>query len=258
MRKFTFLMLLIGVAHGTTGCTNTVTGTIDGLSLPAMQSAFYIEAEDGYGEDGTLIVWLSTVPNACEVTETVLAGQAATDDPSELADLWSSHYPEDFWEVTVVIRAADIDDSAVGARLNGVPWDVDNGEAGDAFASFTHFLGAHDEDFWNGSGSYDRYQDLYYSDRGDLEIDIHSPGARIGGYFDADVTDWDDGDLQGEVSINFDAQRCRGVERVFFASNSEPADDATADEPPADEPPADEPPADEPPADERPDERPPA
>lgn len=255
MRKFMFLMGLIVAAQATSGCSNTVTGTIDGLTLPDMKSAFYIEAEHGYGDDGTMLVWMSSAEDACESAEIVLAAQDATDDPAELADIWSMIYPDDFWEVTVVLRTADIDDSAVGERFDGVPWDVDNGEAGDAFASFTHFLRPQDEDFWSGEGSYDRYQDLYYTDRGELEIDIHTPGARLGGFFEADVADWDDGDRQGEVRINFDAERCLGVEGIFFSAASSPDPDEA---PPAEEPPAEEPPAEEPPVDERPDERPPA
>jgi hypothetical protein len=216
MQKFAFLMMLIGAAYATSGCTNTVTGTIDGLSLPAMQSAFYIEAEDGYGEDGTILVWMSSVEDACSKTEAVLAAQDATDDPSELEQIWSTFYPEDFWEVTVVMRTADVNASLAGSSLTGVPWDVESEGSGEAFASFTHFLRPHDQAFWDGSGEYERYQDLFYTDEGSLDVDVHVPGDRVGGYFEAEVTDWDDGDVQGEVVVDFDADRCRGVERIFF------------------------------------------
>ncbi len=216
MRQFTFLLLLIAFAHASTGCTNTISGTVDGLELPLMQSAFYIESEDGYGDDGTLLVWMSSVEDACTKAEAVLAGQDATDDPDELAALWSTHYPADFWEVTVVLRTADVNDSVAGSSFDGVGWDEESERPGQAFASFTHFLRDHDAAFWDGSGEYERYQDLYYTDQGTLNVDVHSPGDQIGGYFDTGAADWDDGDAQGDVGIDFDAERCRGVERVFF------------------------------------------
>lgn len=216
MRKFLFLLLLIVTGQTLTGCTNVVSGSVDGVTLPKMQSAFYIESEDGYGEDGTVLVWMSSIEDACEKTEIVLAAQDATDEPTDLAAAWSLVYPEDFWEVTVVLRTDDVNDTAAGDRFIGASWDGENEASGSAFANLTHFLRPHDEAFWAGVGEYERYQDLYYTDGGELDIDIHVPGDRIAGYFDADVADWDDGDVQGEVGINFDARRCRGVERVFF------------------------------------------
>ncbi len=216
MRQFAFLLFLLALAQAASGCTNTIRGTVDGLELPAMQSAFVIESEDGYGEDGTLLVWMSSVADACNKAEAVLAGQDETDDPDALAALWSTHYPEDFWEVTVVLRTDDVNASLAGSTFEGVPWDEESRRPGQAFASFTHFLRPLDAAFWDGTGEYERYQDLYYTDGGSLEIDVHAPGDRIGGYFDTAVADWDDGDAQGEVGIDFDAERCRATERVFF------------------------------------------
>lgn len=214
--------LLLLPALAAAGCTNVITGEVDGLSIPAMQSAFYIEAEDGYpsadqGEDqGVIIVWMSTEEDACTTVADVLEAQDETDDAEELARIWSDAYPEDFWEATVVLRVADVNESEAGSTFEGTSWDATNEEAGEAFASVTHYLQRLDADFFSDAEDFDQYQDLYYTDGGRLEVDLHEPGDRIGGAFETQAADWDDGDGQGDVTVHFDAERCRKVERVFF------------------------------------------
>ncbi len=193
---------------------NNVNGKVDERSVN-INTAVFVEEDDYYGNDGVIMVLLATHGLNCE--EWVSASDDFEDDLNNLdfddaIDEWEASVPEDFWVWDIKIRVDDVDDKNKG-EWDGVDWDdpiTDDDEAKVLARHWTEYPEEEDllGDVWTGD-------DWYHSDEGVLNINGHTPGESIRGNFATMMVD-EDGDTEGEVTIHFNAARCRDLKDYYI------------------------------------------
>ena len=190
---------------------NGVRGDIDGQSVPSMPTAFFVESDDYYGNDGAIQIFLSSVDLGCDGYEDMnedLEDDANSVDIEGYVDTWTDNLPEDFWQVQISLRVDDVDDPQGSIDFDAQDWDDGLADDDEGKLWVTHYTD-YPEASW--PDIFDDISDIYVGDRGELAIRRHSPGERISGYFDAPMVDLD-GDDEGEARVNFSASYCRGME----------------------------------------------
>lgn len=203
-RSITLVATLIALTLS--GCS-VVEGRIDGTSVPTSSSFFIQDSSSG---DDLIIIFVSSLTNACAVIEELEEDMDNAEDLDDLEAAWADNVPEDFWETRILMRVDDVDDSLSGETFHGVGWDEGLGDSGETYAAVSHYtehLDLSDIDDW---------YEHWYSDRGTLDITMHQPDEHIVGAFDTSIADPGDGNSDGVVTIRFDARRCDGVERELF------------------------------------------
>lgn len=211
-----FLTVLLALTL-TTAC-NTVYGEIDGEEVPT-DNAFYVEAEDYFGSDGLLIVFLSHEDMDCETMADFLEEMDEADDDNERVYTWEYYNPEEFWEVQIRLRVDDPDDELAGQELDGSDWNSvlsDDDEVSVAATHYTDYPTENSFNWWGWvTGEVTDYYESYTSDGGDGKIQAYDPGEHIRGVVTTEMVDRE-GDSEGEVTYNFSANRCREIESDIF------------------------------------------
>lgn len=203
-----------------TACSG-VSGEVGGEAVPTA-TAYYVEEDNYYGDDGVYLVYLDEDPNGCENQATwqdELNGLDWLDllDPDtydDLEDLWADLFPEDFWRTTITIRVDDVDDANGGLSLDGTDFGYGVSDDDEFYVTMDHF------------DQYLEFDDLtdvtnlvwgdnYRSDGGEGSITAHNPGTAIGASLSTEMFD-NDGDSEGEVNISFSARRCEDLEDEIF------------------------------------------
>lgn len=210
------------VVAGVAGCGgNSISGEIDGESVP-VKSGYFAQEDDYFdGGDGVLYVRLSSIDDACTTDVAWNEEAEDADDSADLEDVWESNLPEDFWLVDLILRVGDPEDDLNGTVLDGVAWDDGVEKDDQVYGIITHYTSHLDQEYWDavlgGPGvEVEDYYDAWYTDGGDLELTKHSAGEKLGGRFATEVAETSDGDTQGEVEISFKVERCAEMERYLF------------------------------------------
>lgn len=188
----------------TTGC-----GTVDGLDVP-VQDAFFVE-DAGLG-DGAIVVFVSSLATACDRMATMLGSIEGGASPDELAAQWAETYPDDFWEVQIVLRVANPADSLAGETLEGAAG-REEVRRDEGFAIFDHYRETPSAAYWT-TGE-EGVVETSFSDGGEITISEHSPGLSLAGEFETTAVD-EGGDAVGPVSIRWSSARCDPVEALWF------------------------------------------
>ncbi len=199
----------------TLAACNSVSGAVDGDDVPRLATSFYVENDDAYENDGAIMVVMSSADLGCEGYADAwedLEDELAASDLDGFIDLWEEVFPEDFWEVRILLRVDDVDDSAARIDFDAQDWDDglgDDDEAGMWMYHYTEYpdVSLLDFDF----SLLEDSRDTYLSDEGSVAVRRHKPGEFISGYFDAPMVDLD-GDDEGEARVSFSSQRCTAME----------------------------------------------
>lgn len=203
-------MWLPALIVGLTGCApNRIRGEIDGLPIP-IASAFLVLEAGALGDDDLLVVSLSSLPSACRVFDHWESRAAGAGTAEELAAAWAEAFPDDWWQVDLVLRQASGSWPPEGAVWPGLAHDAFPEEAGDVFANFVHHRLRRDADWFSGAAPDEDYEAAWLSDLGALRIDRGEPGTRLAGRFATRAVDAD-GVAAGEVEVIFDATPCPRV-----------------------------------------------
>ncbi len=190
---------------------NSVRGSVDGDNVPSLPTAFFVEDDEYFGNDGVIRVFLSSADLGCEGYDDLyedLDDEAQQLDVEGYADVWRDRLPEDFWEINVIFRVNDIDDKQSSVDFDAQDWDDGLGEDDEASFFITHFTD-YPGDTWT---TVTPDSKSYSNDRGTVSVRRHKPGDFISGFFDAEVVDAGDGDSEGEARVNFSASRCSAME----------------------------------------------
>ena len=193
-------------------------GEIDG-DAPKLRNAYFIQEDNYYeGGDSQIAIIVSDLDDPCVVDELLQADlEDAGNDAGDLEEAWESNVPEDFWEFLLVVRVGDADDDLSKSVLEGVAWDEVTEKDEQVYGIITHYVDHLDEEYWLGYfNDLDDYGKFWYSDGGDLEIDKHKPGEMIKGRFISEAADPNDGDNEGDFTVDFKAERCKPMERYYF------------------------------------------
>ena len=211
MSRTSLSLLLLGLL----GCqTNTIDATIDGEPVDVKSGIFVQERGYYNDEEGLVRVIVSDVGNPCEAyTEWYLALASVdledvfTGDLGYLEDVWAEEFPEDFWDGEVWMRVDDPRDDLTDEEFTGEPANTlllsDAGTSMGFLNHYTDHLSL--TDLLTGD---DRTR--YPFDGGALTITRHEPDERIVGSYLTTVTDSDD--VEQEVTVVFDADRCEDLE----------------------------------------------
>ncbi len=187
-----------------TGC-----GSVEGLDVP-VQDAFFVE-DAGLG-DGAIVVFVSSLATACDRMATMLQSLDSGATSDELAERWAQTYPEEFWEVQIVLRVADPADSLAGETLDGAAG-ADSVQRDQGFAIIDHYEGSPTAEYWT-TGD-DDVVETSFSEGGAITISEHSPGVSLSGEFETEVVDESGADI-GPLSIQWNSVRCDPVEALWF------------------------------------------
>ena len=190
---------------------NSVRGAVDGDDVPALPTAFFVEDDEYFGNDGIIRVFLSSTDLGCEGYDDLfedLDDEAQQLDVEGYSEVWRERLPEDFWEVNLTFRVSDTDDKQSSVDFDAQDWDDGLGEDDEAKFLLTHFTD-YPGDTWS---TVTPDSQSYTNDGGTVSIRRHTPNELISGTFDAEVVDASDGDDEGEVRINFSASRCSAME----------------------------------------------
>jgi hypothetical protein len=205
------------LAAGCLGGGTSIKGEIDGDEPVLVDGYFGQEDEiDPDTGDGLVILTLSDVPGACEAATLVWDEIEDAQNASDLEEAWEANLPEDFWEMTIVLRVSDPGDDQSGLLFEGVGWDEFLEKDEEAYATINHYKQHLDEDYWNGVADPTDYIDSWFTDGGDLEIKKHVPNELLKGTFVTEAADPADGDNEGDIEVKFSVDRCQGMERYLF------------------------------------------
>ncbi|MCB9794191.1 MAG: hypothetical protein H6741_15860 [Alphaproteobacteria bacterium] len=200
-----------------TACTQ-ISGTIDGEEVDYLHGA-YVEDDNYFGDDGLILIYLAQFEEPCAVYTEFLDDFNDADSPQERAEAWQDNLPEEFWELQIWLRVDDVDAELGGAEFSGVDWD-DAVEEDDEAAILGRRYKDHPSEgsfaWWGGfTGESTDWFETYRSDDGQVKVQGHDPGESIRGRYDTRMVDAD-GDQEGEVTVRFNAQRCRDAEDYIF------------------------------------------
>ncbi len=188
-------------------CTTTsINGLVDGQEIAAHVSMF-IEQPDVLEDDDLVTVVLSTIPNACRVYEYYLDLYADNPTWRGHAIAWQKAFPDDFWEVSLIVRVASLSPELAGTDIVGVRALDDLVDPSTLYGEVTHFIDHPDPDDPTENG----YYDPYLTDGGLLSVTKAETGLRFKGDFTTRIVDADRGAPKGDVEMQFDASVCPNV-----------------------------------------------
>ncbi|MDP6935349.1 MAG: hypothetical protein QGG40_20685 [Myxococcota bacterium] len=190
-----------------------VTGSVGGTDLPKMQSALFVEATDLYDDSGLVQLYVTDVDDACSTFTAYQEDISQAQGADDFATVWSSHFPDRFWRINIVMRIADPSVSNGGETLTGVSWDESLQGPGEAYGHLFAYTDTLDEAYWNHDADDADYVTTYRTDGGSLTIDRHTPSQRLSGSFETSTVD-SEGSGQGELDIQFDASHCAELEEL--------------------------------------------
>ena len=191
---------------------NSVSGDIDTYKVN-INTAVFVEDEEAYGNDGSIQILLASHGLSCEEWYDFTDDfwdQVQALDFEDAEDEWKEALPEDFWELTIVMRVDDIDQKQRGLEYTGVDWDDPIADDDEAKIHVSHYT-----DYPDADDIFDDIADHYVSDEGILQVTGHSPGEHIKGNFKTTVKDLD-GDTEGEITVRFNADRCEQLEKFYY------------------------------------------
>ncbi len=206
VNKVSAALLLLGA-----GCTTVkVKGEIDG-ETPPIEVSMFLEDSDAFGEEGLVAVVLSSEPNACRLYEYFL-DQTDAGGWRGYSIGWQKTFPDNFWQISLVLRTGAFDGTLDGQTFTGIPWDAVPEQNGQAYGHVVHYVQHPRPDSPdNGDWRVD-----YNSNGGSFEIDKHEPGERLTGTFSAPFVDPVDGSARGELEMKFDARVCPNIAGFGF------------------------------------------
>ncbi len=208
MIKFLHSMAILALVGGCT--TVKVTGDLDGEEVP-IQVAMFLEDSDAFGGDGLMTVVLSSEPNACRLYEYFLS-QVSHSAWRSYSIAWQKTFPENFWEVALVLRTASFDGSIEGQTLEGLPWDAVPEATNKAYARTVHYVQHPSPEAPDNTDWYVEY----FSNGGSLTIDKHDPGEVLKGTFSGSFVDPTDGAERGSLDLSFEASVCPNIAAFGF------------------------------------------
>ncbi len=217
-------LLIVSVALVLAAC-NKVSANVEGENARGVQSAFFIEDDGYYGSDGLIRVYLVSFSDACTAYEGFwddfndLDVWGNLDLWEDVEDLWAEYYPEEFEETQLNIRVDDPDDAITGLDFDGVDWNEGLSDDDETKATYTRYMQALDEDYWQAwvfGGDTDDYAESWVTDDGEMTIGAHNPGESVRGTFTSTLAETDDGDDVAEVTFRFNATRCEDFEDEVF------------------------------------------
>lgn len=204
MRILGLAPVLLGACSG----GNAVDGRIDGEAVP-VREAFFIEEPGVWPNEARVRVLLSGLRDACPTTASYLSDVADDVGSEDQAASWSAWMEDEFWRFQLDLRVADLE--SIGTEFTGIASDESPGQAGEVEGDVAHYLQALDETYWNGTANDDDYVRRYLTDGGTLDVRSWARGERFRGAFETTIVDYD-AELQGNVTIAFDAVHCPQVE----------------------------------------------
>ena len=190
-----------------TGCANRVRGEVGELEVP-VRSAFFFSQEGAFGDDSLIGIVMSSLGDGCQDYAFYQTAIQGLDSPSEQASAWQAVFPEDFWEVGIVLRTGSPTQSLSGSTLTGIPRNKSLDGRGQAYSRITHNLNHRDEAWFDGSGQAGVYIDEFISNGGQLEIVEHTPNSTIRGNFGTAFIDNLEDVQAGVLDIHFKATFC--------------------------------------------------
>lgn len=192
-----------------TGCTS-VSGTVDAYDTP-VNTAIYVQQDDGYGSDDAILVLVGSHGMNCEEWadfEDDFGDALGEWDFEGAEDVWKETLPEDFWQWSLSIRVDRLSDDLAGEDWDGVDWDEGVGEDDEAKLATVHYTDWPDADDWN---TINEISDNYVSDGGTLSIGGYSEEKSIRGTFKTQMVD-SDGSDEGDITFRFNADHCEALE----------------------------------------------
>lgn len=193
------------------GCTN-VSGKVDAYDTP-VNTAVYVELDDGYGSDDGILVLVASHGLDCEEWADFEDdwNDALTDDLDfdDAEDVWRDALPGDFWLWQLAIRVDRLGDDLAGDDWDGVDWDEGVGEDDEAKITVQHYTRYPDADDW--FTALEQASDTYFSDGGTLSIGGYKERKSIRGTFKTQMVD-DDGSDEGDITLRFNADHCEDLE----------------------------------------------
>lgn len=197
------------------GCVSS-SGDLDGAPMN-LKSGFFYETDSreefsGTEVPGQWLVQLSSLPNWCGKAAEFGDRMGLALDGSDVEAAWADIYGEDFWYAELLMVVEDTHSSQSGAFLDGVAWDESIVNPEEFRATLWHFTSAPDEAYWEGTGTWDDFADVFVTDAGTVKITRHTIDRRIGGKLNAPAVWFDDdeeaGEVQGQVDITFEVGTC--------------------------------------------------
>jgi hypothetical protein len=203
----------------------SIEGELDG-ERPELVDGFFVHATETWDDEDLIVVVLSSFEDSCEAMAELKEAQEDADEISDpetwaeaWAEAWEEHMPDEFWQIEIVMRIEDDGDSLGGQELDGVAWDEDLEETGEAFAVVRNHHQPFDFEYVFDDADREDYYALYYSDRGELQIEEHDPNDSLSGTFSFEVVeieeDEDNPDEAGEVEVHFEVERCSDSEDYY-------------------------------------------
>ncbi|MFT4621696.1 MAG: hypothetical protein ACI8PZ_000348 [Myxococcota bacterium] len=194
------------------GCsTVSVRGEIDG-ETPPIEVSMFLEDGDAFGAEGLIAIVLSSEPNACRLYEYFLDEADASTGWRGYSIGWQKTFPDNFWQVSLVLRTGAFDGTIGGQTFTGIPWDAVPEQNGQAYGRIVHYVQHPRPD---APDSTDWFVE-YLSAGGTLEIGTHEPGERLEGRFTAPFVDPADGAARGDLDLKFDARVCPNISGFAF------------------------------------------
>lgn len=206
-----YLLLLSGLL----ACKGPVRGEIDGQTVEIGSVLFLQETQYYETGDGEIQVWLTGVEDACQVMEGYTEDLRETADAGDRAALWQDTMPEDFWAITLLLRVDDPRGDLEDLELAGTDWGQPTTGADEVQGLIMHYEEWLDEDFYQGTTTGQDYMSQFFTDNGTLTIRRNTPDEEISATFEARVVNAE-GEEEGEVTMDFTAPRCRGLEKYFY------------------------------------------
>ena len=216
-----FALLGASIASACGGGGASISGEVDGGEV-ALRSGYFAQDAGAFeGGDGVILVVLSSIDDICAADTDFRSQAEDAADPSELGALWQQTFPPDFWNVQLVLRAADPSEPQAKKTLIGIGWDAAIDQDDRAYGTLTHYTAGLDEAYWSAASagaddSSEGYFEEWYTDGGTLEIRRHKPDEKIAGTFPTSVVAPADGEDAGEIEISFRVERCVEAERFLF------------------------------------------
>lgn len=190
--------------------TVDVKGEIDG-ETPPIEVSMFLEDGDAFGQDGLMAIVLSSEPNACRLYEYFL-DQTIAGGWRGYTIGWQKTFPDNFWQVSLVLRTSSFDGTLEGQTFSGLTWDALPEQTGQAYGRVVHYVQHPRPDSPDNTDWFVEY----LSNGGSLEIDKHEPGERLKGTFTAPFVDPTDGSARGEIDLKFDARVCPNISSFGF------------------------------------------